>query len=307
MGSSPDSPKHALITPVRRFFSTRGRPGNAGHPAADTAAPLCVVEATTLDQVLAFFASRPEAAGLPASRPRFLAGRCYVCDRDTRFRIDGHEQTVNWRETLSCERCGLVNRWRGAYHVFEMLGQPWREADIFATEAVSPLFRRLRSRYPRAVGSEYRPGARPGSRIRVRLRRAQMQDVTALTFSNASFDYLLSLDVLEHVPAYEPALSEFHRVLRPGGLLLLSVPFAARDAHETRASMGAEGQIMHHLAPVYHHDPTDRNGALCFRSFGMRLLGELRHAGFEHCRAVCYAAPEWGYLGGDVMFVARRG
>jgi hypothetical protein len=50
------------------------------------------------------------------------------------------------------------------------------------------------------------------------------EDVTALTFPDSSVARILSLDTLEHVDDYRAALSEFHRVLEPGGVLLLHVP-----------------------------------------------------------------------------------
>ena len=49
-------------------------------------------------------------------------------------------------------------------------------------------------------------------------------DATALPFDNHSFDTVTMFDVLEHIPAHEKAVSEALRVLRPGGVLLISTP-----------------------------------------------------------------------------------
>lgn len=46
----------------------------------------------------------------------------------------------------------------------------------------------------------------------------------ALPFPDHTFDAILLLDVLEHVAREEPVLAEVHRVLRLGGVLILSVP-----------------------------------------------------------------------------------
>jgi ubiquinone/menaquinone biosynthesis C-methylase UbiE len=51
-------------------------------------------------------------------------------------------------------------------------------------------------------------------------------DATALPFEDWSFDRVLMSEVLEHVPDDAAALREAHRVLRPGGILAISVPHA---------------------------------------------------------------------------------
>ena len=51
-------------------------------------------------------------------------------------------------------------------------------------------------------------------------------DATALPFADSSFDRILMSEVLEHVPDDAAALREAHRVLRPGGILAISVPHA---------------------------------------------------------------------------------
>ena len=52
---------------------------------------------------------------------------------------------------------------------------------------------------------------------RVQLEQA---DATALRYADASFDVVISIGVLHHVGAWEKALAEAARVLRPGGALL---------------------------------------------------------------------------------------
>ena len=45
-----------------------------------------------------------------------------------------------------------------------------------------------------------------------------------LPFPDDSFDIVFALDVIEHLDDDQLALAEFHRVLRPGGTLLVTVP-----------------------------------------------------------------------------------
>lgn len=46
----------------------------------------------------------------------------------------------------------------------------------------------------------------------------------ALPFADATFDLVTTLDVIEHIDDDVAALRELHRVMRPGGLLLVAVP-----------------------------------------------------------------------------------
>jgi SAM-dependent methyltransferase len=54
-----------------------------------------------------------------------------------------------------------------------------------------------------------------------------VSDITAIPAEDQSFDIILCSEVLEHVPEPTHALDEFARLLKPGGTLLLTAPFAS--------------------------------------------------------------------------------
>ncbi len=54
-----------------------------------------------------------------------------------------------------------------------------------------------------------------------------VSDITDIPAPDASFDVILCSEVLEHVPEPTHALDEFKRLLRVGGVLILTAPFGS--------------------------------------------------------------------------------
>ncbi len=235
-------------------------------------------------------------------------GDCFVCKKRVVFSIDqpADGSPVNWRETLSCPICGLMNRWRGSLHVFEAICEPAEHDRIYLTETLSPVYQNLAARFPMLVSSEYFPGHDFGEMVDTPVMPVRNEDITRLTFDDAAFEMVLCFDVLEHVPDYRAALNEFHRVLCKGGQLVLSVPFSHARETLVRARIDGEGHIEHLVEPCYHGDPLSEKGVLSYYDFGMELLDELTEAGFKESFVACYYSLKWAYLNGNVVFIARK-
>lgn len=54
-----------------------------------------------------------------------------------------------------------------------------------------------------------------------------VSDITSIPEADSSFDAVLCTEVLEHVPTPVEAIREFSRLLKPGGTLILTAPFAS--------------------------------------------------------------------------------
>jgi ubiquinone/menaquinone biosynthesis C-methylase UbiE len=52
----------------------------------------------------------------------------------------------------------------------------------------------------------------------------QQMDARSMEFPDSTFDVIVSMNVLNHVPEYERVVSEMARVLRPGGSIVIGVP-----------------------------------------------------------------------------------
>lgn len=236
---------------------------------------------------------------------------CPACRRETRMSFSaGHP---NFREQMTCSDCRLNARNRAMIDLLERLLVRLDSPSIYLTEQVSPLYRWLKARCPDVLGSEY-VGERRSARLIAWLRqlclrreRLNLADVTALNLATDSRDVLICCDVLEHVPDYPAALGEFARVLRPGGWLLLTVPFMA-DTGQTvvRARIDADGRLEHLLSPEYHADTTSSQGVLAYYNFGWDLLERLRAAGFERAAWCLSRAPALGLPAGMWTLLAQR-
>jgi len=242
-----------------------------------------------------------------------VPGVCHVCARNADFLVDwAHAYEVdgvltpNWRERLLCPHCGLNARMRATLHLVDAVVRPPPGAPIYLTEQVTPLFAAARRRFPEAVGSEWLGDRIPlGATDEAGVRN---EDVTRLTFLDASFALVVTLDVLEHVPDYDAALAEFLRVLAPRGQLVLTCPFRAdRGRNLVRAVVGSDGTIEHREPPEYHGDPLSQAGTLAYYHFGWELLDRLGEGGLADGRACQYWSRDNGDLGRDQLgFVARR-
>jgi SAM-dependent methyltransferase len=259
----------------------------------------------------------PTAPG-PVDRAIIRAGalapmRCPVCGRLSA--ATGFSE--NLRETGRCRRCGATNRNRQVAHVAarvvaEMTGAPVAslaavrdhpELVVYNTEAQGSLHDQLRD-LPGYRCSEYLgPGHQPGEVVG----DTTHQDLMALSYDDASIDLVLSSDVFEHVPEPYCAHAEVHRVLRPGGHHVFTVPFH-QHAHldDVRARLGHDGEVEHLADAIYHDDPVRPEGVLVFTIFGLEMLVRLAELGFD-TSMYCLWDPWHGIVGHNALvFDARR-
>jgi SAM-dependent methyltransferase len=254
-----------------------------------------------------------ERSLIPAKETFFVPGYCFPCRRPTNFMVDFQhcfvdaegQRTPNWRERMVC-RCGLNNRMRASIHVLEENFNPQRNDPIYVTEQITPLFSWLKGKYPQVIGSEFLGDAIPyGSSDS---RGVRNESLMRLSFPDASFKFILSFDVFEHVPDFQQGFRECYRCLKSGGILLFSVPFNLWDQKNTvRARFRTTGEIEHVLPPEYHGDPLNSEGCLSFYTFGWELIEIVRSIGFSDACALAFWSRHFGYLGQQqILFVAQK-
>lgn len=115
-----------------------------------------------------------------------------------------------------------------------------------------------------------------------------------LIFADNYFDALISLGMLEYLETYDRAIAEMYRVLRPGGVAVLTVPTRISAYYLARAPCDKARMLVKRLLG------RTRAGAERFptnRCVPWRLDGALRSAGFQkiagrYCNFMFYPLHE---------------
>lgn len=189
--------------------------------------------------------------------------------------------------------CGVNALDRAVYRAF-LDGGGQKEEQVYHVGHFSPFKDWLAALLPNVTTSQFEEGRRPGE-VENGIR---YEDLSRLSFEARQFGCVIACEILEHVPDYNAALREMARVLRPGGLALMTFPWLGGEYydHRVRAELLPDGTIHHILPPEYHGDPANPSGSLSFRAFGWGILDEMREAGFSHASAKFLFGPIHGQM-----------
>lgn len=222
----------------------------------------------------------------------------------------------NYRETL--EIGGCLARHRAVLLVLQellasrLLPDP-TELDLYCPEAVTPFAAVLRELFPKLLCSEYLPD--PDDPLRQRLCH---EDLCRLSLADACVDLVVCNELFEHVYDLPAALAEIARILRPGGCLVATCPFAynqqstiVKARHRKGATPGVASEAELLMEPEFHGDPVHpEQGSLVYQIPAWDLLDQARDAGLSEPAMHWIAAPSYGVVGKELpavmVLVARK-
>jgi SAM-dependent methyltransferase len=110
------------------------------------------------------------------------------------------------------------------------------------------------------------------------------ESLMCLSYADSSFDLVVTSETLEHVPDLEVALLEIHRVLKPNGVHIFTVPIVWERATTRQRASIQNGALIHALPPSYHGSRPEKetNGEyLVFYEFGSDFVERCRRADFD--------------------------
>jgi SAM-dependent methyltransferase len=140
------------------------------------------------------------------------------------------------------------------------------------------MYRWMKANHPNTIGSEFIDPALASGTLVGDVRH---EDLTHLSFPDASIELLACFDVLEHVPNPRRGLSGVFRTLAPGGRHIFTVPFNRGVETTVVRTLLEEGVLTYLLPPEYHGDPIRDEGALVFTDFGSDLVDLITSVGFQ--------------------------
>jgi len=219
---------------------------------------------------------------------RSIRGRhpreCPICGFVGRFRPCGTQPVVF---DGGCPKCRSAGRHR-QHHLLLSRHPEWLDGKDVLHVAPEPCF--VNEYYDRAgryVRGDYDPAE---GEVRI--------DLQDISFPEASFDLLIAHNVIEHLPDDRQALAEMYRVLRPGGVALISAPLidAWEQTYENPAIVAKSERDLH-----FNQDDH-------YRIYGRDLYDRIRAAGFVLSVDVA-KEPEvhrYGLERGETIFIGGK-
>ena len=212
-------------------------------------------------------------------------GLCACCGARSEF-LRGHPSL---REGYACGSCRASLRYRGqaelllrcygepgTRHLGELVRQPRFAALEIFEPGVSGAFRPYFSTLPNYRNSFFRPDTPPGERRD----GVECQDLERLTLGSDTLDLVVSSDILEHVRRPWTAFEEIHRVLRPGGRHVFSIPIQLPMRLVSRARVDTRGDEDLPLEEPRFHGDGAGGRSLVYTDFGLDLIERLLRIGF---------------------------
>jgi SAM-dependent methyltransferase len=123
-------------------------------------------------------------------------------------------------------------------------------------------------------------------------------DITRLPMADGTYDVVIANHVLEHIDADRTAMAELHRVLRPNGIALLTVPL-----NPTRSATYENASITDPVGREAHFNAPDHR-----RHYGLDFADRLQDVGFN-VETFRLSQPEevrYGLLPTEWLYIATR-
>lgn len=192
-----------------------------------------------------------------------VLGYCPICERRTVFIKVGP-----WlRDQFLCVRCNSIPRWRALIHILQTRFPDWRDLRIHESSPGGAAAKKIAGECKRYTPTHFFSDV-PSGNFKDGIRSENLE---CLSFPSASFDLVITTDVLEHVIDPAKCFAEIMRTLVPGGSHVFTVPWYWWKDTLVRAVRAEDGSINLIEKPEYHGNPIDSQGSLVITEWGRDL------------------------------------
>jgi SAM-dependent methyltransferase len=236
------------------------------------------------------------------SYPHRYRGHCPICETEVGFTI----WAEHLRDNFLCDSClnHSIPRERAAAIVLKRMFPNWRSLAIHESSptdrGLSAQLKRQGSNY---VATQFYPD-RPLGEV---VRGFRNENLEGQTYADASFDIVLTQDVMEHVNDFPKSLTDIHRTLKPGGAHIFTTP--TYQAPKTMQwAWYRDGEIQWFYEPEYHGNPVAEKGSPVTFHYGYDfpdLIAEHCGLAVEIVRMVDVKQGVFGPM--NEVYVIRKG
>jgi O-antigen biosynthesis protein len=259
---------------------------------------------------------------------RFLSGQCNICGKSTIFYFRENDR---YRNSLICNECFTISRYRSIARgtlvaIKELKGIEAGSIKDLVNHYSNLSFASRLKIYDTQVSFYYQTTYpipdmlsecnwinvhtsifKPQQKLGLKLGpNTSNQNLEQLTFSDDSFDIVITSDVMEHVRLDDRAHQEIRRVLKPGGVYLFTVPHT-RLKPETLIRVAVTDPLdpskdQYPMEREYHGDANSpERKSLCYRTYGTNLDNYLGELGFtvEYSKS---DIPEAGIMNTELFY-----
>lgn len=241
-----------------------------------------------------FLRSYKNSSSLPTLKTRkYTNGFCPICQRKVIF-ISKH----HWlRDHYLCSSCSSIPRERAIMHVIEMKMPHWRMCAIHES---SPVNRgaslKLKEQCANYTATQYDLDLGLGNKHPIKGYRSE--DLENQTFSDNSFDLVITQDVMEHLFNPVKAFQEIRRTLKPGGMHIFTTPLVnKKKPTQRRAKIMTNEEIKYLFPPEYHGNPLSESGSLVTWHYGYDIVRLIEEATDNHTEIIDCYDPQLGIEG----------
>ena len=191
-----------------------------------------------------------------------------------------------------CPVCGSVDRTRFVYRVLK------DKTDLFETEGSVLHFapeQQLMYRIKENEGIEYISADIEKGRADVE------EDITKLSFQDASFDYIICNHILEHIENESAAFRELKRCLKVNGKLIITIPICWETVTVENIPVLSDEDRIRYYGQGDHVRLYGKDVIKRFEKYELNIRAFKSDELFDEKQMDCY-----GFIKGDMVLIAQK-